>query len=307
MMRNLSDNQIIEQIASANALRNKWKENDAKRDFGVGTPTVREINNVSYINSENEDNDIWHKMNIYYPKNKEKDSYPVIINVHGGGFFYGDKELYSLYTKNLADRGFAVVNFNYRLAPENKYPAAFYDVCYLVEFIIKNAEKYKFDLTRLYMIGDSAGAFLVCQYSIFASNDTYKRIFKNLEVKTAIPKKVVLNCGIYNLDLKLDGEMCDWYLENEISDEYKNSVFKLLDYLNNDFPYAFIMTSVNDPLRVRTKCLLDTLERLNKDFIYREYGYDTPNDAHVFHLDMNSKAGIECNEAEIAFLKNNIF
>ena len=30
------------------------------------------------------------------------ESYPVIANVHGGGWFYGDKQLYSLYTKYLA-------------------------------------------------------------------------------------------------------------------------------------------------------------------------------------------------------------
>ena len=50
---------------------------------------------------------------IYYPAELDaQTSYPVIVSVHGGGWFYGDKELYSYYCCHLASKGFVVLNFN---------------------------------------------------------------------------------------------------------------------------------------------------------------------------------------------------
>ncbi len=64
---------------------------------------------------------------------------PVIISIHGGGWFYGSKELYSHYCMRLAARGFAVVNFSYRLAPEDKYPAAVQDICTVLHWVQRHA------------------------------------------------------------------------------------------------------------------------------------------------------------------------
>ena len=62
----------------------------------------------------------WQKLDVY----RQKDAtgkLPVIVSVHGGGWVYGDKERYQFYCMDLAERGFAVVNFSYRLAPEYKF------------------------------------------------------------------------------------------------------------------------------------------------------------------------------------------
>lgn len=52
---------------------------------------------------------------------------PVIVSVHGGGWGYGDKERYQYYCMSLAQQGFAVVNFSYRLASKYKFPAPLED------------------------------------------------------------------------------------------------------------------------------------------------------------------------------------
>ena len=59
-----------------------------------------------------------------------------------------------------------VVNFNYRLSPQNKYPAAIEDVAYLIRYIHENAQTLGIDMDNFYMVGDSAGAQLtanLCQ------------------------------------------------------------------------------------------------------------------------------------------------
>ena len=61
----------------------------------------------------------------------------MIVNIHGGGYFYGDKELYRFYCMHLAEYGFAVINYNYRLSPENKFPAPLEDTFSVFFFFIR--------------------------------------------------------------------------------------------------------------------------------------------------------------------------
>ncbi|MFR5151238.1 MAG: carboxylesterase family protein [Ruminococcus sp.] len=60
------------------------------------------------------------ELDVYRPKQAQGEDLPVIISVHGGAWMYGDKERYQYYCMSLAQRGFAVVNFTYRLAHESK-------------------------------------------------------------------------------------------------------------------------------------------------------------------------------------------
>ena len=132
-------------------MRHAWSASDAKRDEGLIYPNnVIQIKNLDYKKAidvkkwnesfQREDNEriIYYNdpddalnldseryasnslFDIYYPAEPDaQTTYPVIVSVHGGGWFYGDKELYSYYCCHLASKGFAVVNFNYRLAPQN--------------------------------------------------------------------------------------------------------------------------------------------------------------------------------------------
>jgi len=128
--------------------------NDDKRDAGLMTPgDVKRVDDIKYGPARE------NVLDVYYPKNGNE-PYPVIISVHGGGWVYGDKERYQYYCMDLAKRGFAVVNFTYRLAPESKYPAQMEDVVSVFEWVFEKAGEYKFDLGNLFAVGDSAGARL---------------------------------------------------------------------------------------------------------------------------------------------------
>lgn len=288
-------------IEDANKMRKAWATGDGLRDEGlVESDKLVIIKDIDY--SENY-NDVWHKADIYYPEGTQE-KLPVIVSVHGGGWFYGDKELYRFYCMHLAEAGFCVVNFNYRLSPENQYPAGFHDVCSLFDFVAGNADKYPFDLERLFVVGDSAGAQLTSQYSIYATNAEYRKLFSFEDVKNIpVPKKVGLNCGIYDMkDLaERDQSLNLWYLDDEMKANDKESFYNVLDYLTKDFPQAYLMVSVNDPLTVNTAPLKKRLETLGVSHVYKEYGQDNPSDGHVFHVNMKSENGIQCNKDEIAF------
>lgn len=166
--------------------------NDVKRDEGLTTPKgVERFDDIRYGSDEK-----WNVLDVYRPKAEEK-RLPVIVSVHGGGWVYGDKELYQFYCMSLAERGFAVVNFTYRLAPEHKYPAPLEDINRVMEWIFQNEAQYGFDLKSVFLVGDSAGAHLAGIYSCICTNRTYASAYSFQVPEGFVPKALALNCGVY--------------------------------------------------------------------------------------------------------------
>ena len=82
----------------------------------------------------------------------------VILYAHGGGYTCGGLGYARILAAKLAvSTGFSVVSFEYRLAPENKYPAQLEDGMTILNFLIK--EGYAPD--HIIFAGDSAGGNLV--------------------------------------------------------------------------------------------------------------------------------------------------
>ena len=89
--------------------------------------------------------------------------FPAIILVHGGGWTNGTKT--ANFVKPLFpvldSTGYVWFTIDYRLAPKHPYPAAADDVEAAVTFVKKNARKYKVNVKRIALIGESAGGHLV--------------------------------------------------------------------------------------------------------------------------------------------------
>ena len=86
---------------------------------------------------------------------------PVLIYFHGGGFVAGSLESHDgLCRLFAAEGGFKVIAVDYRLAPENTYPAAVDDAWAATLWIEQNASQLGIDATRVAVGGDSAGAML---------------------------------------------------------------------------------------------------------------------------------------------------
>ncbi|WP_414475779.1 alpha/beta hydrolase [Microvirga sp. M2] len=82
------------------------------------------------------------------------------FHVHGGGWTWGTADEQDPWLDRLADRcGLAVVSVDYRLAPENPYPAGPDDCEAAALWVIREAES-RFGTSRLFIGGESAGAHL---------------------------------------------------------------------------------------------------------------------------------------------------
>ncbi|MFL6332578.1 MAG: alpha/beta hydrolase fold domain-containing protein [Pyrinomonadaceae bacterium] len=113
------------------------------------------IPNITYVTANNWDA----KLDLYLPANS-KEQTPTLIWFHGGGWTIHSKEMEMLYILPYLEMGWAVVNVEYRLARVSLAPAAVEDCRCALRWVITNAQKYKFDTSKLILSGISAGGHL---------------------------------------------------------------------------------------------------------------------------------------------------
>lgn len=176
-------------------IRREFKKGDDIRDAGLTAPDdVIRYKDIAYGKDS-----AMQVLDVYRPKDTEG-NLPVIVSVHGGGWVYGDKELYQYYCMSIAQRGFAVVNFTYRLAPEYQFPAPMEDTNSVFAWILDNKDKYGMDVANLFAVGDSAGGQILSLYADICTNAEYAKEY-DFQVPEGLKiKAVALNCGQYNME-----------------------------------------------------------------------------------------------------------
>lgn len=248
----------------------------------------------------------WNLLDVYYPKGTTK-PIPTIINVHGGGYVYGRKEYNKHYCMSLAQRGFTVVNYNYRLAPKSKFPTPIIDTNQVMKWVSKRGRKCHIDTNNIFMTGDSAGAQIASQYSTIVTNPNYARLFQ-LEIPKFKIRAIALNCGMYDQLPKIGisfGRMLLSYFGKDY--EKHGEKLKVLDYMTKDYPPTFVMTSYNDFLKEQSLPLYRRLQKLGVDSIYKMYGTKAEKEiAHVFHTNLKLPLAKKCNDEECAFFRKYI-
>lgn len=90
--------------------------------------------------------------------NKKKGKLPAVILIHGGGWKSGSKEMQSAMAEKIATSGFQTFTIEYCLSDEAKYPAGINDILEAIDYIKKNAPKFKLDSTKIAILGCSSGA-----------------------------------------------------------------------------------------------------------------------------------------------------
>src|SRR5215211_2463894 len=86
---------------------------------------------------------------------------PLLVYLHGGGWIMGSRASYDPTCRALAvASGAAVLSVEYRLAPEDPFPAALDDAFAALEWAAAEAEGLHLDPSRIAVGGDSAGGNL---------------------------------------------------------------------------------------------------------------------------------------------------
>jgi len=111
----------------------------------------------------------------------DKVTQALFIDIHGGGFIFGDPEMDDPFNQKLAeDLGIKIVSIDYSLAPERPFPAAINECYATVKYLQTHASELSIDAERIAVGGHSAGG------NFTAAICVRNTITKELNIKAAI-------------------------------------------------------------------------------------------------------------------------
>ena len=97
--------------------------------------------------------DMWYQHNVKTPS-------PTLVYIHGGGWVFGTKEGSVLQFLPFLEKGWTVVNVEYRMASSSPAPAAVEDTRCALRWVFRNAQQWHFDTSKIVLMGHSAGGHL---------------------------------------------------------------------------------------------------------------------------------------------------
>lgn len=268
--------------------KNIVKKNDDKRVSAQAEPDFDDPSlDIAYI----DDGHPLHTLNVYRPKG-ESGKLPLIVDVHGGGWYYGDKELNSYFCRSLVRYGFAVADVSYRLSPEVDIFGQIKDVCAAINHLAEHADEYGLDINSAFFVGDSAGGHIVSLLANIDKNDLLKDHFGGVELNIS-PKAVGLICpALEPLEvMSAPKSVMKAYFNPIFGKGYlKNGVKELISFksvLQKNICPCFFVSSYGDMLRKQT---LDGYALVKAQGTPAEIAFlDKPIDAshklgHVFNV-----------------------
>lgn len=241
------------------------------------------------------------KLDCYYVP--QEGPYPVIVNIHGGGFMAGDKEYRRTLCAWFAEYGLFTVNVNYGLSPKCTFPTPIIHLVEALNWVADNAERLNLDLGRIAVCGDSAGAYYASMLAAITTNNHMQEVLGVMPKATF--KAAILNCGLYDIEkslhrrmlLRLNKKIFTSYTGIKANDlnEYKyKDICSPLPYISEDFPSTFIVYAKKDIFcGGQAEYMLKALE--THDIYYESYHSISHKRNHCFSLEWTSKEAQETN------------
>jgi len=225
-----------------------------------------------YKTVNNETGDRLLHLDIFRPKNKN--NYPALIMIHGGGWRSGDKSMEKPMAQQIALNGYVTIPVEYRLSLEAKYPAAIHDIKAAIRWIKDNAGKYGIDTTKIAIEGESAGGQLATLVAMTDSTHTIKAV---IDVDGVVD---FLAPNSLNTPQKPDSPGAFW-LGGVFEDKplnWKNA--SAIYYINKKSPPVLFIASAQPRFHAGRDEMIDIL---NQNGIYYE-SYSIPDTPHSFWL-----------------------
>ena len=189
---------------------------------------------------------------------------PILVYAHGGGFVFCDLDSHDGLCRDFANRlGAVVVSVDYRLAPENPWPAAAYDFAAATQWVYDNALAIGGDARRVAVGGDSAGGNLAAVTALMARDNAGPPIAAQLLIYPVIAADFdnesyrLFGKGFYNPKPALQ-----WYWDQYVPapDDREHPYASPLGADLAGLPPTIIVVAGHDPLRDECIAYADALE-----------------------------------------------
>lgn len=212
---------------------------------------------------------------IYTPD--EGNNFPLIIYSHGGGFVSGSIDEYENICRKLSKNSKAIiVSVNYRLAPENPFPAGVNDVYNVLQWVYKNAKSINGDSSLICVAGDSAGGNISAVVSQMARDKDGPNITCQVLIypSTNIYQLNTNSWQYFGMDYNLTKENSERFISMytpRLEDRKSDYTSPLLSENLKKLPDTLIITAEFDPLRDEGEAYGNKLRKAGVNVISSRY------------------------------------
>ena len=207
------------------------------------------LKDVPYLDDGSED----HMVDLFGTQTAEEPM-PVIIEVHGGGYIGGTKEINTDHAAFYAENGYVVVAPNYTHLPQADFKTVEQELFTCYHWVAEHAEEYHFDLNRVAISGDSAGGYYVLMTAALMTNESLRDYFE-VELPGFDFKAYILTCpgtDLIALRDALGQKGPAGYTAGRIGEEILNNddlmshcdLYSVIDV--ETYPYVYLITTPGD-------------------------------------------------------------
>lgn len=190
---------------------------------------------------------------IYTPENGG--NLPIIIYSHGGFWIGGNRDTCDSTCRKLSkDIKAIVISVDYRLAPENPFPAGLNDVYNVLQWTYKNSKSINGDEKHIAVVGDSAGGNLSAAVSLMARDKNGPSItcqvliYPSTNIFELKTKSWSYFANKFNLSVDDMEKYISFYVPRE-EDRKNPYASPLLSKNFSKLPNTLVITAEIDPLR----------------------------------------------------------
>lgn len=194
-------------------------------------------------------------LDITYPNGDREASNPTLIYFHGGGFFGGSKSVGDPLAENdatallddICAEGFNLVNIDYVLVPEYHFPDPLVQANEAFRFLLEHSEEYHLDMSRVVIMGSSAGAIMTSQLGSIITNPDYADsleitpVLKPEQIKAVVIDDAPLAYDKFSLGTKI---LVGNYVKGSIFLNRKEiNRYNNILWVDSDYPSAVLLGS----------------------------------------------------------------
>lgn len=242
-------------------------------------------------------------MDLYIPQNDDLKARPLLMFIHGGAFYMGDKSdnAIVLWCKHFASLGYVVASINYRMgfqptkrAIERCGYSAVQDAHAAMRYLLENKSVYKIDPDYLFVAGSSAGGITALNLAFMRNQNRPESSQKGVLSDDMGNIESSGNSFKQSFSIRAVGNM--WGAVNDVQ-MLKNSHTAVVSFHGNadkivpydyDTPMAFLGSEINGIFFDKmygSAAIHRQLKKLN----YREKLFTFNNAGHSPHVDENNQ------------------
>jgi acetyl esterase len=204
---------------------------------------------------------------------------PALIWFHGGGGVLGRASQFEAVARDLASyAGCMVVSVDYRLAPENPFPAAVEDAVAVTQWVLAEGNEIGIDPTRVAVGGDSAGGNLAAVVALQVAGLVHQLlVYPPTDATMSQPSFKSMGEGYYLTAAEMRWFSKLYLPDGDSRDPRVSPFFADNAMLTRTCP-AHIITAGHDPLHDDGSAYADRLRLNGVPTIYEDY----PGQMHAF-------------------------